>query len=159
MSDMIFLLSGGLGNTNPDNSLGGIASKKVLSGDVDALFDQVSKTALSSGKTDYRCIYVFNNLSNMLTNAGYWLESTSTVGGTISVGTVFENEVQQMLIVGDPIGGTFKLNYTDNIGITQTTGAIQWSPNLQQISGNIAGKINSIHNLSCANHKYWRRIV
>lgn len=82
--DIDFFLSGGAGNTVPDNSLGGIISATQI---VDAtshnLFDLVSSAESSAGDTEYRCFYVKNSHGSLaLQNAVVYVQtitpSTST---------------------------------------------------------------------------------
>jgi hypothetical protein len=61
-SNLRFYLSGGEKNTDPAASLGGLPSKVSIGrGDISQLFDDVTGLEAESGKTDYRCIYFFND--------------------------------------------------------------------------------------------------
>ena len=60
--DIIFRLSGGAGNSDPDLSLGGvISSTAITDASVENLFDNVSGAESTAGDTEYRGFYVLNN--------------------------------------------------------------------------------------------------
>ena len=85
-----FRLSGGANNTSPSGSLGGIMSNTAITTDVlENLFDNITRVEGLTGRTEFRCIYVYN-----------------TGGGHIS-GVVLElttNPAITMLSIGlDPV--------------------------------------------------------
>jgi len=93
-----YRLSGGANNSAPNGSLGGIMSNTQITTDVlENLFDNITRVEALTGRTEFRCIYVYN-----------------TGGGHIS-GVVLElttNPAVTMLSIGlDPInkgnGSTF----------------------------------------------------
>jgi len=58
---VVFRLSGGQLNTDPDGSLGGIMSNTAYITDtVENLFDNVTRNEGLIGRTEFRCIYVLN---------------------------------------------------------------------------------------------------
>ena len=59
--DIVYFMSGGSGNSNPNNSIGGDPSSSPISGLVNNLFDNISPEETTAGKTDYRCFYIFNS--------------------------------------------------------------------------------------------------
>ena len=63
-ADVSMTYSGGSSNTNPDLSLGGVASLYAISGT--RLFDDVTEAEATNGLTDYRCFY-FNITDPILT--------------------------------------------------------------------------------------------
>jgi len=80
-------ISGGVGNTNTDASLGGIRSGTLV---VDAvnenLIDDVTRKEVLIGKTEYRCFYVYNSSTTIpVHNALFYidLDPTST---TVNIG-------------------------------------------------------------------------
>lgn len=98
-TDILYKLSGGAANSDPNASLGGVISSTSvnLSTTLHNLFDQVSSSESSAGDTEYRCLYVLNNHGTLtLQSAKVWIETntpstdtsaeialgTSTVGGT-----------------------------------------------------------------------------
>lgn len=62
-TDIVFYLSGGAGNSDPNASLGGAISTTPidLSTTLHNLFDKVTGDEASAGDTEYRCFYVKNN--------------------------------------------------------------------------------------------------
>lgn len=66
-----YRLSGGQNNSNPNGSLGGQRSDTVItSGVLQNLFDNIPRTESLVGRTEFRCIYVYNTTgSGNLTGA------------------------------------------------------------------------------------------
>lgn len=83
-SDIVFRLSGGASNTDPNASHGGAMSTVgggVITTDVlNNLWDDVSGAEASSGDTEYRCIYVENAVATAITlqNAKIWISADTT---------------------------------------------------------------------------------
>lgn len=85
-SDMKYLLSGGAANTDPNDALGGKISSTevVISPTKNNLFDDVSSAEASSGKVEYRCLYVFNDHStDGLTSGKLWISQNTPSSGTL----------------------------------------------------------------------------
>ena len=64
-TDLIWRLSGGVGNDNPAASLGGIISAAaggiiVKTKTFNSIFDDISGTESAAGDIEYRCIYITN---------------------------------------------------------------------------------------------------
>jgi hypothetical protein len=79
-SDIKYYLSGGVGNTDPDASLGGGISTTEASTD---LFDDVTSAESSAGDTEYRCIYVKNTHGTLtLESAVIWIETNTPSSDT-----------------------------------------------------------------------------
>lgn len=74
-SDIGYFLSGGTGNSNPLNSIGGsISNTSIVSGSKNALMPNVSPAESLSGVTRYRCFYVKNlNTTMSLQAAKIWI--------------------------------------------------------------------------------------
>jgi hypothetical protein len=82
-SDIVFRLSGGASNTDPDAALGGAMSTVgggVITTDVlNNLWDNVSGAEASAGDIEYRGIYVENAHGSLtLQNAAIWISADTT---------------------------------------------------------------------------------
>lgn len=61
-------LSGGSSNTSPAGSLGGIMSSTEMTNDtIGNLFDNISRQEALLGRTEYRCVYIYNDGPEVLT--------------------------------------------------------------------------------------------
>lgn len=81
-SDIVFRLSGGGTNTDPDAALGGAMSTQagglITSAQLNNLFDDVSGDESSAGDTEYRCMYVENNHGSLTLSAiKAWISAAS----------------------------------------------------------------------------------
>jgi hypothetical protein len=78
-ADIQTRLSGGSGNINPFNSLGGAKALKQLNDDtLNNLWDNTSKSEQQNGDTEYRCVYFHNNAaSDTLGAAKVWFTVAS----------------------------------------------------------------------------------
>ena len=88
-SDILFFLSGGSTNTDPNASLGGaISSTQIADATVENLFDNVTGDEAAAGKTEYRCFYVKNNHASITWQSVVaWILSQPTGNGvTIDIG-------------------------------------------------------------------------
>jgi hypothetical protein len=85
-------LSGGQNNTNPKGSIGGNRSDTTVTSDVlENLFDNIKRNEALIGRTEYRCVYVYNSSGTPAT--GTYLEITVNPGVTeISVGLAPEGK-------------------------------------------------------------------
>ena len=94
-TDIKYRLSGGLANTDPAASLGGVKS----STDASNYFDDVSSAEASAGDTEYRCVYVHNNHGSLtLIGAKVWIQANTPSGDTdvsIGLGTSAVNGTEQ----------------------------------------------------------------
>ena len=97
-TDIIFRLSGGAGNSDPNASLGGaISSTAITDASVANLFDNVSGAESSAGDTEYRCFYVLNNHGTLTwQNVVIW----------ISTETPSTDSVIDIALAGEGVGGT-----------------------------------------------------
>jgi hypothetical protein len=88
-TDILFRLSGGVGNADPTASLGGVESAtNITDATVGNLFDNVSGAESSAGDTEYRCFYVHNNHATLtLQTAVIYIQTNTPSADTdISIG-------------------------------------------------------------------------
>ena len=93
-TDVIYKLSGGAANTDPNLSLGGAVSTQAMPA---ALFDDVTSAQALAGLTEYRCFYVKNNHGSLTLQAAVaWIVSNTT-GARIAIGlgTSAVNAIEQ----------------------------------------------------------------
>lgn len=79
-SDIEYRLSGGSGNDDPNDSLGGaISSTTIEDATNNNLFDDVSGDEADSGDTEYRCFFVKNTHDTITwKNVKLWINSETT---------------------------------------------------------------------------------
>lgn len=78
-SQILYELTGGASNTDPDASLGGVNSGNTFSGALHTLFDAVGAQEAADGDVEYRAIDIKNNHGTLtLTDAQIWLSVDST---------------------------------------------------------------------------------
>ena len=98
-TDIIYRLSGGAANSDPNASLGGAKSSTAVGAGLHNLFDIVSSAESSSGDTEYRCVYVHNNHGSLtMQNSVVWVSSNTPSTDTtieIGVGTAAINGTEQ----------------------------------------------------------------
>jgi hypothetical protein len=83
-SEILLRLSGGAGNSSPAASLGGVMSTTTVIADNTAnnLFDKITGSESTAGRTDYRGFYVLNNDGALtLEDAGLYVDSETTHTG------------------------------------------------------------------------------
>jgi len=77
-----FRLSGGENNTDPNGSIGGQRSDTLVTTDVlENLFDNITRNEALQGRTEYRCIYIYNTGAGHL--SGVTVEVSVNPGVTI----------------------------------------------------------------------------
>lgn len=84
-SDLLFRLSGGSGNSDPNASLGGVMSTSttVTDNTTHNLFDVVSGSESLAGDTEYRGIYLLNNHGSLTAqNTAIYISSNTTSSDT-----------------------------------------------------------------------------
>jgi hypothetical protein len=87
---LVWRLTGGAANSNPNLSLGGTRSSNALSATaMNNLFDDVSASEASSGDTEYRAIDLYNSGDAAATSITFW-QSTETS----SSGTTLDNGIE-----------------------------------------------------------------
>jgi len=117
-SDIVLVLTGGSGNSNPNLSIGGNPSATPVMGVLNNLFDNISETDSITGLTDYRCIYLFNNnSSNAFYNVKLYLDAIVGTDTNVTVGLNSTQEIQQIVIFGAVTGGIFTISYTDLLSL------------------------------------------
>jgi len=77
-----FRLSGGQFNADPNGSIGGQRSDTLITTDtLENLFDNITRNEVLQGRTEYRCVYIFNTGAGHL--SGVTVEITSNPPVTI----------------------------------------------------------------------------
>ena len=145
--EIIFTLSGGNFNSNPDKSLGGDPSNIQISNG--RLFNDISQTDSIKGITDYRCFYL-NNISNLHTLYAAKLSVNYNESGETlaNLGFIFQNEKQNIEIQQANLvtNGSFTLTYIDVDGNHDME--ISWNNDINILTNNIATAIQQINNLT-----------
>jgi hypothetical protein len=129
-TDLLLRLSGGSGNTDPDLALGGVMSTStVISTTVseENLFNNVSASDASSGKTYYRGLYFLNNHGSIsLTGSACWI-STQTPSSTTALAIALAGEgvnATMETIANEntaPVGESFTAPATFGAGLSTGT--------------------------------------
>ena len=129
-TDLVFVLSGGAFNTDPQASLGGPASNQILGNLTNGLFGRVTTVKLSSGAIDHRAFYVFNDHPiGSIGGVTVWAEDEAE-HAEMWFGVTVRDAVQQIHFSGSPTGGTFALVHSYMLAgelETEQTGDIPWS--------------------------------
>lgn len=124
-TDLLFFLSGGAGNSDPDASLGGIISTTQITDASDNnLFDDVTGDEASSGDTEYRGLYLKNNHGSItLQNSKLWFSSnTTSTDDTLNMALAGEGVNATMETIADestaPVGETFSAPASKAAGLS-----------------------------------------
>jgi len=142
-TDIIFVLSGGSGNTDPNKALGGDPSSHQITPGLNNLFNDLTDTQTQQGYTDYRCFYIFNNsATDNFFNTAIWIESVTEGSGSIFLGINTQNDVQQIVVTGTITGGYLNIIYEGN------TVRWDWSADLAMWGFNLQVSLNSLPILS-----------
>ncbi len=123
--DIIFRLSGGAANSDPNASLGGIMSTTTAIADasVENLFDNVSGAESTSGDTEYRGFYVLNNHGSLTwQTVVLWISTeTPSADSLINLALAGEGLNATMETIADestaPIGESFTHPTTEGAGL------------------------------------------
>lgn len=85
--DLLYRLSGGAGNTDPNASLGGAMSTTTVITDNSThnLFDVVSGAESLAGDTEYRCLYLLNNHGSLTAQNTHLYVSSNTSSANTSL--------------------------------------------------------------------------
>lgn len=143
--DIVFILSGGSGNTDPNASLGGAPSSTSITSN--RLFDNVSEDEIEIGHIDYRCFYVANN-NDIDTLYSVRLKAISEVeeGADVVFGVPQADEVQNIIVssstASSPSGGNVVFTHEGS----DATAA--WHSNIGTWAQNIENALNSLSHLS-----------
>jgi hypothetical protein len=106
------VLSGGSSNIDPTKSIGGDPSRNPIPDNkLNNLFSDVSQADTDETKTDFRCVYLFNDTSYPLKNIKSWIFYDFRAGADISMGIDSRNESQKIILQGAPSRGQFTLSY------------------------------------------------
>ena len=112
-TDIVYRLSGGSGNTDPNASLGGVKSSTAIGTGLHNLFDLVGSAESSAGDSEYRCFYVHNAHATLtMQNSVIWIQSNTTSADTsieIALGSSAVNGTEQTVANESttPTGVTF----------------------------------------------------
>lgn len=112
-TDIVYRLSGGSGNVDPNTSLGGVKSNTAITTGLHNLFDLVGSAESSAGDTEYRCFYVHNAHATLtMQNSVVWIQSNTTSTDTaieIALGSSAVNGTEQTVANEStaPTGVTF----------------------------------------------------
>lgn len=148
-SDIVVVLTGGAGNTNPFDSIGGAPSNQPIIGILNNLFDNITDVQLGEGHVDYRCIYIFNdNSTDTLYNVKFYVSAETSGGANVKLGLLNVYEIQRITAVGSITGGNFEITYTPPGGSLQTR-TVDYNPDPATWAENLETAINSIDTLDC----------
>ena len=133
LSDIEFFLSGGSSNSNSMFSIGGLPSGFVILGTLNNLFPNITSEQAESGRTDYRCFYVFNGSeTDSLFDSQISLESQDAGGSNVQIGVERSTEIQRLGIVGPAYFGSLTLRYGSQVFVANWgTSAGEFETNLQ----------------------------
>lgn len=144
LEDIIFVYSGGSGNSDPLKSIGGSPSGNVLVGLSNNLFSNVKKSNYERGYTDYRCFYICNNSSTKnIYNFSIYLEEELGSIFDCEIGVSFFNDIQILGFNSLPNSGDFTLRYGNYV-----TRPISWNENSLVFQKNIQDQLNDLDALS-----------
>lgn len=114
LTDILFLYSGGIGNYDPDMSIGGAASSsEIVSNVLENLFNEVSLNEREAGLVDYRCFYILNNhaTDSLLLTALFIQSNTESPDTTVELGLGPAGVNGEAQVIADrltaPVGVTF----------------------------------------------------
>lgn len=124
-SDILYFLSGGAANADPNASLGGaISGTQITDATLHNLFDIVGSSESSNGDTEYRCFYVKNNHGTLtLQSALSWIFSNTPSTDTsveIALGSSAVNGIEQTVADEStaPTGVTFSAPATEGTALS-----------------------------------------
>lgn len=113
-ADILFKLSGGGANSDPNAALGGVISSVNLTDNtLHNLFDVVSGAEAAAGDTEYRCLYIKNNHGSLTwQGVGVYIDTntpSSDTTVTIGLGTSAISATEQTVANENtaPSGVTF----------------------------------------------------
>lgn len=141
--DISIVLSGGNGNIDPNQSLGGSPSTTVLTSGLNNLFSNASPDPSSDGITDYRCVYIFNDGDSAIYNLKIWIDSEIPLGSSVELGLDLKNEIQSLTFSGIIDEGDFRINYTTESGIYSTE-LINFNSNPVVLALDIQNSLNDL---------------
>lgn len=84
-ASLVWRLTGGASNSDPDASIGGVMSSNALSETaLNNLFDDVSASEASAGDTEYRAVDLYNAGDATATDVDVWFSSQTSSSGTVA---------------------------------------------------------------------------
>jgi hypothetical protein len=144
-SDILVVLSGGSTNSDPAASLGGSPSQQPVTTN---LFSNITVDEAVIGKTDYRCVYVFNNNStDYFDTTKIYVFSQEAGGADVELGVSYKTEVQKILVssANTISSGSFDLKYT---GVSDsTTVTVNWNASTSVWAINLRTALRTITGL------------
>jgi len=141
-SDIIIRLSGGSANTDNNLSIGGESSTQGIVGVNNNLFDNVSDEEAKKGHTDFRCVYISNEGSEVAA-FDVFIDSEVEGGADIQIGIREEAEVQRITIFGTITGGSFRVSFEG-----EETADMSHDVDTETWATNIEDGLNALSNLS-----------
>lgn len=135
--DLVY--SGGGQNTKQQNSLGGFPSPVEIPPTKNNLFNDVTAQQTTQGKTDYRCIYIFNDDDNFKYDVTISIEYLTETGATIELGYLSINSVQTLEFTNPAVGGDFTITVQ---GLTSDV--IQWDSDSSVLATNIQTALQTV---------------
>lgn len=130
-TDILFQLSGGGANTDPNAAIGGAISSTGITDNVtNNLFDNVSSAEAASGDTEYRCYYAKNNHGTLTLGDArvYISQATSGTDDEIDLGVAAAGVSSTETAVANentaPASVTFSrpTTYAGGLALNSTTG-------------------------------------
>ncbi|NKE69900.1 hypothetical protein [Candidatus Manganitrophus noduliformans] len=118
-SDLLYFLTGGAANADPNLSLGGVTSNTQVGTSLHSLFDAVSSAEGAAGDTEYRAIDIKNNHgSETMVAAGVYI-SQETVSVHTTVALAYDSTGTQSVVNEStaPTAVTFSTPLTKPAGI------------------------------------------
>ena len=95
--EILFFLSGGPFNNDPEKSLGGEMSNAPLLSGINGLFSNISPSQAASGHISYRCLYVYNRSgTSSLKNAAISINHQARGGAMCFLGIPETNAVNSV---------------------------------------------------------------
>jgi hypothetical protein len=145
--DIKLFYSGGVGNNDPDASLGGDISNIPLTST--RIFDLVTSAQAAAGNVDYRCVY-FNNISgdSSLYDSLVYIESQTELGADITIGVESLDERQDIYVTKatSVSSGSFTLSHYDfftdsdvNFTVVMDSNISVWASNFQTAIRSVPG--------------------
>lgn len=115
-ANIVFRLSGGNLNTNPNNSIGGaMSSTEINSEELNNLFDRMTKSENINEITDHRCIYIYNNGDDDFINGKVYIDNITPEGSLtefkIGIGSLNSTPGVLSSEISSPAGITFNSHF------------------------------------------------
>jgi len=138
--------SGGIGNSDPLESIGGDPSGVVVPPVIENIFGNLEATETNNGIIDYRMIYVNNTgaaaINTLQTSLIYELNTPAQ----IYLGYFLANELQTFTFSNYPSSGTITFTYTDFFGNLYPLSPITYvSPT--QLATDLANQLNNLNDI------------